>query len=189
MSWWRRRPDLLRRLERGSLGPDPTLRRLTADDIDANPDLRRLCEGAQIQPADILAYTALADVPREGRLRLVALFPLPPPRDPIMLCLDGPRGPQASPHRNSDIALCLYHPADPPEKRWTLGRGLLVLFDIGRRHVLAEHLWRRGGGKTWPMDEAPHDRSPSPEAKTPEPGRNDPCTCWSGRKWKDCCGV
>ncbi len=29
----------------------------------------------------------------------------------------------------------------------------------------------------------------TPIRRAPVPGRNDPCTCGSGRKWKKCCGV
>ena len=188
VGWWRRRPDLVHRLERGSLGIDPTLRRLNADDIDVQPDLRRLCEGAQVKPENVLAYTAQAEG-LYGLYRLVALFPLPPSHNPMVLCLDGPRGQGASPHRNSDIELCLYYPNDPLGQRWTLGRGLLALFDIGRRHVLAEHFWREGGRVAWPLDEAPHGHPPATIELAPEPERNAPCSCGSGRKWKACCMV
>ena len=31
-------------------------------------------------------------------------------------------------------------------------------------------------------------RRKDPAVAVPKPGRNDPCTCGSGKKWKRCCG-
>ena len=33
-----------------------------------------------------------------------------------------------------------------------------------------------------------HDRRPAPAKRADVPGRNDPCSCGSGRKYKKCCG-
>jgi uncharacterized protein YecA (UPF0149 family) len=45
------------------------------------------------------------------------------------------------------------------------------------------------------MLDALSDRAPSPQASGPQPvqsrasvGRNDPCPCGSGKKYKKCCG-
>jgi uncharacterized protein YecA (UPF0149 family) len=46
----------------------------------------------------------------------------------------------------------------------------------------------------WPIEEAPHGEAepaaPDPSILLPQlkkPGRNEPCTCGSGRKSKKCC--
>ena len=45
------------------------------------------------------------------------------------------------------------------------------------RHVLALHALRSAGAET-----------PAPAAVQAKPGRNDPCHCGSGKKYKRCCG-
>ena len=191
--WWMSSPRAVAELERSSLREDPTISRLTAEEIEANGDLRAHV-GPDFTPADVLGYRALADGPF-GRYRIVALFLLPPDRrSPHVLCLDGPRGLDASEHRNGPVELCLYFPGDPPERRWRPRDGLLRLFDLARQHLVGEYLARQPGGK-WPFEEAPHGNAATPVARDPalelpalrRPGRNDPCTCGSGRKAKRCC--
>jgi SEC-C motif len=190
--WWITSPRAVAELEGSSLREDPTICRLAADEIEANADLRSYIT-AEITPRDVLGYRALADGPF-GRYRLAALFLLPPNRwHPPVLCLDGPRGLEASEHRNSPAELCLYFKDDPPERRWRLHDGLLRLFDLGRRHLVGEYLWRRD--EAWPFEEAPHGGAATPATRNPalelpsrgRPGRNEPCTCGSGRKSKRCC--
>ena len=191
--WWEVQEARVYALEHPSFELDPTMARLDGDEVDRNPDLRRVVEGLDVEPEDLLVYRATADGPF-GRYRLAAVFPLPPDvRDPAVLCLDGPRGLGSSKHRNGPAELCLYYEDDPPERRWTEGLGLLRLFDLARRHVTAEHVWRETG--RWPMEEAPHGRSepasPDPSLALPplrkKPGRNAPCSCGSGTKAKRCC--
>ena len=66
----------------------------------------------------------------------------------------------ASAHRMpADDALCLYHPDDPAERRWTATDGLVSLFNIVVNHLFCELRWRNTGGSdggVWPLDEAPH---------------------------------
>ena len=65
----------------------------------------------------------------------------------------------ASPHRYPDDALCLWYPADPPERRWTSDKGLLDLVEIVRRHLFLERYWRMTGahrGGEWLYEDAPH---------------------------------
>jgi hypothetical protein len=185
-------PRALASLEGSSLREDPTIVRLTADEIEANADLRSYIT-ADITPADVLAYRAFADGPF-GRYRVAALFLVPPERvDPCVLCLDGPRGMEASEHRNGSVELCLYFKDDPPERRWRPRDGLLRLFDLARRHLVGEYLWRKDG--VWPIEEAPHGNAATPAPAEPplqlapvrRPGRNEPCSCGSGRKAKKCC--
>jgi hypothetical protein len=70
-----------------------------------------------------------------------------------------------SKHRMGDDSLCLWHPHDPPELRWTLADGLTVLFNVIRNHLFYEDYWRATGGHgdgaghgegEWLGDEAPH---------------------------------
>ncbi|WP_225858943.1 hypothetical protein [Streptomyces albicerus] len=69
-----------------------------------------------------------------------------------------PRAP--SKHRYSeDDALCLWHPLDPEERRWTSSKGLLDLIEIVRTHLFLEHYWRLTGGEhggQWLVEDAPH---------------------------------
>lgn len=190
--WWEVRPERVTGLEYPSVEIDPTIMKLTGEEVDRNPDLRRIIENLRVEPEDLLVYRALADGPF-GRYRLAAIFPFPPDiEDPAVLCLDGPRGLGSSKHRNGPTELCLYYKDDPPERRWTEELGLLRLFDLARRHVTAEYVWRKTG--RWPTEEAPHGRSvPVPSdpslalAPLRRPRRNAPCPCGSGLKAKGCC--
>jgi len=171
---------------------DSTISRLGRDEIDRNRDLRRLVGKLGVEPEDMLAYRALADG-AFGRYRVAAVFPRPPDEtDPMVLCLDGPRGKEASRHRNSETALCLYYWDDPSERRWTESDRLIRLFDLARQHLACEHIFRETG--RWPIDEAPHGETvpapPDPSLALPPlrwPNRNRPCPCGSGRKANRCC--
>ena len=190
--WWEVQPDRVNAFEHPSLTMDPTIVRLGGEEVDRNPDLRRIAEELRVEPEDLLAYRAPVDGPF-GRHRLATVFPFPPDvRDPVVLCLDGPRGLRSSKHRNGPAELCLYYEDDPPERRWTEELGLLRLFDLARQHVTAEYIWREKG--RWPTEEAPHGRAePVPSdpslalAPLRRPRRNAPCPCGSGLKAKKCC--
>ena len=159
--WWVGRFDLLERLERPSLQLDETISRLPPQILRRNPDLARALRTLNVPTWDLLGYRALAeDV--YGRVRLVALFPYSPfeGNEPWVYALDGPRN---SLHRNPPFddgkqgvsaSLCLYYSGDPGERRWTAEYGLLELFDLARRHLAAEHIWRTR--RRWPIEEAQH---------------------------------
>lgn len=190
--WWEAQPERVAALEGPSFGLDPTISRLGGNEILRNKDLRDFVGRLGVEPGDLLAYRALADGPF-GRYRVVAVFPHPPKeKDPIVLCLDGPRGHQASWHRNGEAALCLYYEDDPPERRWREDDRLVRLLDLARQHLACEHVFRETG--VWPMDEAPHGETvPAPSDLTLRlpalrwPSRNRLCPCGSGRKAKRCC--
>jgi hypothetical protein len=180
-------------LEGDSLRFDPAIDELTPDQMDQIPRLRNyVIEKLGVGVDDVLAYMAPA-TGTFGHFRLVGLFPLPPGRmDPILICIDGPTGKEASEHRIGDLALCLYYPQDPPERRWKPSDGLLRLFDLGRRHLLGEDIYRKTG--RWPIEEAPHGESEPAAADNSitlgpptRPARNQPCPCGSGLKSKRCC--
>lgn len=83
---------------------------------------------------------------------------LPPPYRNIIDASDYPHvfadRRKPSPHRLSDLSLCLYYPADPPELRWRSEMGLLALLDAAAEHLCFEDYWRRN--KDWLGREAPH---------------------------------
>ncbi|MGH2748546.1 MAG: SEC-C metal-binding domain-containing protein [Actinomycetota bacterium] len=190
--WWEWLPARVAALEGESGGHDWTIRRLSPDEIGRNADLRNVATECEVEPGDLLAYLAHAEG-RFGRYRIVAVFLVPPDvGNPHVFCLDGPRAIEASEHRNGEAELCLFYKGDPPERRWTHRDGLCRLFDLARRHVTGEYIWRTTGA--WPIEEAPHGETdpapPDPSLALPrlrKPGRNEPCTCGSGRKAKKCC--
>lgn len=63
-------------------------------------------------------------------------------------------GPSSSPHRYSDGALCMWHPGDPAEARWTRTDGPTSLLGHIVAHLLREEWWRQTG--EWPGQEAAH---------------------------------
>jgi SEC-C motif len=195
-TWSPRRPlhqGRVKTLEGDAFRIDRTLSRVSPDDLDGYRDVRAVLTEFKVAPTGVLAYEALADGPY-GRYRVVALL-IPVSEGamtPLVMCLDGPRGPEASEHRYDDMCLCLYYHHDPPERRWKEEDGVLRLFDLARRHLLSEHMWRQTG--RWPVDEAPHGETPpapaNPALALPaphRPGRNEPCPCGSGLKAKRCC--
>ena len=82
-------------------------------------------------------------------------FGLPARDMPTVTC----RPEVASPHRNPDGSMCLWFPADPPDKRWQSEQGLDCLVGIVANHLFAEYHWAKTGGHNggeWLLDEACH---------------------------------
>jgi hypothetical protein len=163
----------MHRLESPSMRLDPTIRHLPLQTMRQNPDLRRYLRELGIPPLNVLAYEALAEGPY-GMVRVAALVVLDPFRGgpPEVFALDGER---RSLHRNppwdNDVEgvgghLCLYFPRDPDERRWTVDYGLIGLFDLARRHLLCEHIWRLTD--EWPTEDAPHGFAARPVPARPE---------------------
>jgi hypothetical protein len=161
LRWWVGRLDVLDRLEQPAMSLDSSIRRLPVRTRRRHADLAGMVARFGGEPYDLLAYEASAE-DAYGRIRLAALFPksLIGGGEPIVLALDGDR---SSLHRNPPFDegsgnrsahLCLYYSEDPDERRWSLDYGLLELFDLARRHLLAEHVWRHTG--RWPIREADH---------------------------------
>ncbi len=82
-------------------------------------------------------------------------------------------GPTSSPHRyptRRGTHLCLWFPHDPPQRIWTVDKGLLALFGIAAHHLFKEGWWRETG--QWLGQEAPHqldepaDGIPPPQEAT-----------------------
>jgi hypothetical protein len=169
--WWCGRYDLLHRLECPSTRIDPTIKNLPATTLRRNPDLRKYRRGRGLGVHTLLGYEALADTPF-GLVRLVAVFRANPFEggEPDVLALDGER---RSLHRNNggnvnggSAHLCLYYPKDPEERRWLPEYGLIGLFDMARRHLNCEHVWRETGD--WPVEDAAHGNLARPVASRPE---------------------
>jgi len=58
----------------------------------------------------------------------------------------------------------------------------------GQRHAHRERsLFRKEDGRWYFLEEA--NLKNAPIVKGPQPGRNDPCPCGSGKKYKKCCGA
>lgn len=172
-SWWCRDLQALHRLESPSTRLDPTISNLQLTTLRRNPDLRGFCERSGITPLYMLGYQAIAEGPY-GLVRVAALFPLNPfgGGDPEAFALDGDR---RSLHRNPpydngiegvSAGLCLYFRNDPPERRWRPENGLVGLFDLARRHLACEHIWREKG--YWPVEDAEHGELASPVKPRPE---------------------
>lgn len=171
--WWVDQFDLRWRLERPSMELDPTITRVSGYTLRRHPDLDAFNRRALLLWSDVLGYQARAEGPY-GVVRLAALFPKSPfeGADPSMFALDGER---FSLHRNPPFDqgvegvsanLCLWFPQDPPERRWTAEYGLVELFDLARRHLAAEHVWRETD--RWPTEDAPHGDHAQPVRSRPE---------------------
>lgn len=123
--------------------------------LQYGPQLRR------IERPNVLIYVVgLPVTARSERVRVRVEFHryppyptynLPPSEYPRVFADVGAK----SPHRMLDDSLCLYHPSDPVERRWTPDKGLGELLNLVARHLFAEDYWRSSNHR-WPFDEAPH---------------------------------
>jgi hypothetical protein len=74
-------------------------------------------------------------------------------------------------HTYGDDSLCMWFPADPPERRWTVAKGLLALIEMALVHLFRER-YVIATGERWPGEEAPHgpdERKRDEEAIGSEP--------------------
>jgi hypothetical protein len=157
--WWQNEWPLTSIWEAHASEVDPSIERLPLALMRNHPGVRSNIERLRVPKWDVWGYVAPAEGPWPLR-RLVALFLRHPhEQDPVVLSLDGPRD---SKHRNgpkdASLELCLYYSEDPDERRWKPSDGLPRLFDLGRRHLLCEHIWRERGRRDadWPVEDAPH---------------------------------
>lgn len=116
------------------------------------PTLKR-----QLKPLDGTkgcSYIVDIDVPFYERRRIEVFFSRRGWRDVPTILADGPT---YSPHRFPSFdrrRLCIWHPHDPREQRWTFDDGLLQLLGLIKLHLFREAWWRETG--EWPGPHAPH---------------------------------
>lgn len=105
-----------------------------------------------------IAYTCIVSVPGYEPRRIEIRFrrTCTKPEAPTIYT----DGPDESPHRFAPVrkdprsSLCIWHPHDPPERRWIPRDGLLSLIEMVRIHLFKEAYWREK--HVWLGDEAPH---------------------------------
>jgi hypothetical protein len=59
-------------------------------------------------------------------------------------------------HQWSEGSLCMWFPSDPPEKKWTIDKGLLALIELTLVHLFKERYANDHPGEPWLGEEAPH---------------------------------
>lgn len=103
-------------------------------------------------------YRLRVDVPYYEPRQVEIFFPLNNPTSPRV----DADGPTDSPHRyHADgAALCLFHPPDPPQLKWTFKDGLLRLVGLAIAHLFREAWWRETD--EWLGPEAPHSTTKDP---------------------------
>lgn len=128
---------------------DPAKRRtfrLRMEECGVRPSVRLLTGR---QPCIIFAVEL--DPPGVPRRKAKIAFTVDAPKIPRVYA----EGPSQSPHRYSDGALCMWHPGDPPDSRWTLQDGPAQLLGHIAVHLQKEEWWRQTG--EWVGAEAPHE--------------------------------
>ncbi|MEW6415231.1 MAG: UPF0149 family protein [Pseudomonadota bacterium] len=81
-----------------------------------------------------------------------------------------------------DACLDPFYILAAPDSEWTAEER-----QLGREAHVAQAIW-----SLYDLRDFWRDRGLAPAApirKAPEPGRNDPCPCGSGKKYKKCCGA
>lgn len=114
----------------------------------AYPDVRRRRRG---EHAD--EYTAMVPVRGYASRRVTVVIDRRAPD----LARVYAHGPTLSPHRHAGrggTELCIWHPYDPPCRRWAADEGIAVLFGMAAVHLFKEAWWRDMG--EWLGEEAPH---------------------------------
>ncbi|MDX6198990.1 MAG: hypothetical protein QOJ79_2141 [Actinomycetota bacterium] len=125
---------------------------------DAYPDVRRRRRG---EHAD--EYTATVPVLGYPSRRVTVMIDRRLP-DLARVYADGTT---LSPHRHAGrnrTELCIWHPFDPPDRRWTADEGVAVLLGMAAVHLFKEAWWRDTG--EWLGEEAPHGADePAPDLR------------------------
>jgi hypothetical protein len=78
------------------------------------------------------------------------------------------------------------HPKDPPGTILKVGQATVVIGGAKKQHIPVE-IAVREERRNRPVRDVPKIQR-KPIRSEPKPGRNQPCPCGSGRKWKRCCG-
>lgn len=119
------------------------------------PTLKR--QFKQLDGSEGYSYIVDIDVPYYETRRVEVFFSRTSQADwrdmPTILA----GGPTDSPHRFPSFdrrRLCIWHPHDPREVRWTFDDGLLPLLGLIRLHLFREAWWRETD--EWLGPQAPH---------------------------------
>jgi len=140
---------------------------------------------ARSQSWEPLGLGAIQDLVQEafGPVRLdrsqVALRPVQPPQRGCPACM-GIRFGFPGDLADAQRAMCPEHRAEADAE---------TAFRIERARASNPAGWRaigKASARTNGLPEPPD--TPVPQRRGGAPGRNDPCTCGSGRKYKHCCG-
>lgn len=122
----------------------------------AYPDVRRRRHG---EHAD--AYTATVPVLGYAARRVTVVIDRRGP-DLARVYADGTT---LSPHRHAGrnrTELCIWHPYDPPDRRWAAEDGITALLAMAGVHLFKEAWWRET--REWLGEEAPHPADePAPD--------------------------
>lgn len=125
---------------------------IEADARRAMPQMRQ--RRHQTKGGPVAVYVVTMRIPGYADRFTTAEFSYQLPSDPRLFA----DGPTESPHRFPDrkrTRLCIWHPADPPSRRWIPDDGLLALFGMVAEHLFKEAWWREHG--EWLGDEFPHE--------------------------------
>lgn len=135
--------------------------RYERDARDSYPDLRH--RRVQRRTGPVHVYTVTLTVPGFDDRRVTVEFDSRMPSSPRIYA----DGPTDSPHRYGTHRLCVWDPADPPDRRWVSEDGLFVLFAMISEHLFKEGYWR--ANRNWLGDEAQHGPLEDKPAVDPEP--------------------
>jgi hypothetical protein len=89
-----------------------------------------------------LTYTLHLEVPCYEKRCVTVVFDARYTAAGVRVFADGPT---RSRHRYEDGSLCMWHPDDLLERRWTPEVGLANLLEMTRRHLFREAYWRETG--------------------------------------------
>jgi hypothetical protein len=89
-----------------------------------------------------LTYTLDLEIPCYETRRVTIVFDARYTAAGVRVTADDPT---RSRHRYEDGSLCMWHPDDPLDLRWTAEDGLSDLIEMTRRHLFREAYWRDTG--------------------------------------------
>lgn len=111
------------------------------------PDVLRYFVESLSVPGDQDKHDITIEFWRDPPYSTFGLLPQDYPR--VFTSVERPRK-----HAFSDLSLCIWHPLDPEEKRWISHKGLLILVEMVRVHLLLEINWFFND--EWVLEDVPH---------------------------------
>jgi hypothetical protein len=138
-----------------------------------------------------IVITGDVEIPTLNKMRRIAIiFRGRPSREPVIVMAHGPT---ASRHRYRwarPTSLCIWFPSDPHAQRWTYDKGLAMLVDLIRMHLLREMWWRTT--QRWDAPEV-HDEPTGTERQLQRRVARVKCRtrkvheCWCSRRPYSAC--